>query len=90
MKQQKELEDALFPQSGIVNWNFYEQTLLGNPMSSVMDEETPHCKGIEQMVLSEDEVEEIPYPVPFKPGKEKAISDKETNSGTVQKKGNVM
>ena len=42
------------------------------------------------MVLSEDEVEEIPYPVPFKPGKEKAISDKETNSGTVQKKGNVM
>ena len=40
VRQQKELEDTLFPGSGLVNWNFYEQTLLGNPMSVVLDEST--------------------------------------------------
>ena len=37
INRHRELEDTLFPGSGVVNWNFYEQTLMGNPITGVME-----------------------------------------------------
>ena len=55
VRRNKELEDTLFPGSGIVNWNFYEQTLLGNPLNSMVENDLSTFKGLQQLVLSDDE-----------------------------------
>ena len=51
----QELENTLFPESGIVNWNYYEETLLGNPMASVAETDLSTFKGVEELVLSEED-----------------------------------
>lgn len=55
MREHQELEKNLFPESGLVNWNFYEETLYGNPLSKTFNgDKSTTFKGLEELVLSED------------------------------------
>jgi hypothetical protein len=47
---------TLFPGSGVVNWNFYEETLLSGPMLNVTGKGPgPTYKDLDDLVISEEE-----------------------------------
>ena len=72
------LEKTLFPGSGLVNWNFYEETLLGGPLDMTAQPE-PSFKGIDDLDLSEEEPESEEQVEPH--DMRKGVSQKETNTG---------
>ena len=75
-----ELEKTLFPGSGLVNWNFYEETLLGAPLNQTMGGGETSFKELDDLDISEEysreeEEEEVERDM------KKGVSQKETNTG---------
>jgi hypothetical protein len=44
----------LFPGSGLVNWNFYEETLMSGPMlNATMKGPAPNYQDLDDLAISE-------------------------------------
>lgn len=47
-----ELENTLFPGSGVVNWNFFEETLLAGPLNNTCPVNEPAFKELDDLAIS--------------------------------------